>query len=213
MLRFNPEDIAEAHELAIYDLDREFDGHDAASLSRYDIVASEIAKAAQDEVFRHLVVNGDDARDRCEWAEAEMFYSQALQLYPYHPGYRVQQAHMRKEQHKFQEAELSYRSALALGADGRDIKQHLDFVTERNGYPAAAIVPCNLAVPSMDAPPSVVDIEILSFLLFHDGDAVSVWDALGLIRQCPTNRDAALALIGEDRFIRANKAFLQMLRN
>ena len=54
-------------------------------------------------------------------------------LYPLHYGYRVQLAHMLKEQCRWQEAELNYREALALGAPGSDIIPHLEFSILQDG--------------------------------------------------------------------------------
>lgn len=181
------------------------------AITRAELVAFHDRAAARDKRFRDLVAAADQNRDTQAWAQAENLYASALQLHPYSPGYRVQYAHMLKEQGAFSAAELHYRSAYALGVPAESIAQHVAFVTERNGAVMDALSPLDLAVPAMAAPPTAVDIEILAFVLLHDRRSIGVGTAVRYIRGCRTIQDAALAIIADDRFARTNRAFLEML--
>lgn len=183
----------------------------AAATTRADLVALESRSSSKDNRFRQLVADADAARDTSAWVRAEALYREALELYPYSPGYRVQYAHMLKEQGAFPAAELHYRSAYALGIPAQDIAPHLNFVVERNGQPTAELPAINLAVPAMDAPPTALDIEILGVLMFHGG-SISLERSLQLIRRCRTIKDVALTMIADDRFRQSSGSFLEVLR-
>lgn len=186
--------------------------HFARAATRVQLVAEQTAQAFRDQRFCELVANADRFRDKSAWADAEYNYWRALQLYPYHSGYRIQYAHMLKERQKFADAELHYRSAWALGFPIDEIREHLSFVALRNGHPVGHLAALDLAVSAMDAPPTSCDIDLLAYVLFHK-TAVGVEEAaLPLMRKCSTNRDVALAMMADEQFTRANLPFFEILR-
>lgn len=101
--------------------------------NRWCAVVASLEFASRDNHFRALVGAADKARDAHAWNRAEALYARALSLYPYHHGYCVQLAHMLKEQGRLADAELHYRTALALGGSPGDVREHLDFVCRVNG--------------------------------------------------------------------------------
>jgi hypothetical protein len=187
------------------------EGAENDSLTRGALIALQAAAAAEDTQFRSLIAEGDKARDARDWPQAEYSYWRALQLYPYHQGYRVQYAHMLKERHDFIGAELHYRSALALGMPVEDIKQHLEFTAGRNGFRLKQLPTFDLMVSGIAAPPTARDIEALAYIFFHR--PLGPEESLKLIRECKDNKSVALTLIADDRLVRANLPFLEMLRN
>jgi tetratricopeptide (TPR) repeat protein len=96
----------------------------------------------QHALFRHYTSTGDEARDSKRWPEAYLAYSSALDVIPYHTGYIIQAAHCLKEYGQYEAAELYYRSALVLGVDYVDVRDHLDHVMYRNRF--AAVVKTKL---------------------------------------------------------------------
>jgi hypothetical protein len=162
--------------------------------------------------FRQLIDGADRARDGRLWAEAEWSYFRALQLFPQHYGYRVQYGHALKEQNKWADAELQYRSALAGGAPLRDVEEHLLFVCQRQNRPAE--VKERPASPAnwLQRAPTLYLIDTLANL-FWRVDALSVADYLVLMRSCPTCEDVAVALVEDHRFTQANRSFLEVVRD
>lgn len=96
-------------------------------------VAATMEFSAGDAGFLQAVKAGDKERDLCNWERGEVAYRHALSFYPLHCGYRTQLAHMLKEQRRWEEAILSYRDALALGAIASDVLPHLEFATREAG--------------------------------------------------------------------------------
>ena len=178
---------------------------------RAEAIHLDHAGAALDPTFQALAAQADAARDAGHWGEAEYYYWRALELYPFHSGYRIQYAHVIKEQGKFDWAEVHYRSALAEGADAEQIKEHLLFVARRNCVDYVPRPPRDLGVAPLEAPPSFHDIQTFAWLFWHDAEINAV-ETLALMRRCESNRDVVLAMTGQDRFVERNRPFLEILR-
>jgi len=67
-----------------------------------------------DDLCRHLLHAGDQARDARDWPEAARCYRGALDVQPEMTGIWVQLGHALKEQGDFHSAEAAYRQSLAL---------------------------------------------------------------------------------------------------
>ena len=161
--------------------------------------------------FRQWIESADRARDERRWAEAEWAYFRALQIFPQHPGYHVQYGHVLKEQEKWSDAEVQYRSALAGGAPLRDVEEHLIFVCRRQNFPIK--IPERAAAPAnwMQRAPTAHSVETLAYL-FWRVEALSISDQITLLRSCLTCEDVAVAMIEDHRFMQANRAFLEVVR-
>lgn len=183
--------------------------HDAAT--RALAIRSDSAAAAADPEFSSLVLAGDAARDNRDWGGAENQYFRALERHPFQSGYRIQYAHMAKEQGKFELAELHYRSAVAEGAPSYFVDEHLAFVAQRNGSSFVRSGEVDLNVSELEAPPTAYDISTLAWLLWHMNEVDPV-QGLRLIRTCRTNQDLLIAMTADERFVRRNALFLEMLR-
>lgn len=180
------------------------------SASRDAAVAATHAAASCDPEFLHLVAEADQARDARQFERGEYAYWRALDLYPLHDGYRTQYAHCLKEQGKWAEAELHYRTALALGGPAGDLHRHIEACAQARG-----VAPClppdgTLGSDPIDLPPTLDDIQGLFAMLLHRGPA-SVEEALDLLRDCRRRRDVALALVAHPDFPRANPDLMTLL--
>lgn len=190
----------------------------AVQLTRFDVltraeaVGLDHAGAATSSEFQKLAAAADDARDLRDWAAAEFLYWQALELYPFHSGYRIQYAHVIKEQGKHDWAEVHYRSALAEGAAPDLVDEHLRFSARQNHFNYAPRPTPRLDVAPLDAPASFHDIQMLAWLFWHDAN-VNSYDTLDLMRECESNREVAIRMTQHDRFTERNRPFLEMLRN
>ena len=133
--------------------------------NRARMIESTQHAALSDERFRALVQQGDWARDEAKWEEALQFYDQALALYPYQRSYWPQLGHMNKELEKPAEAEIAYRTAVALGEPVADVNEHAAAVIERQGDDIEAL-PLYLpdAGRPADQPPARADLEMLAWL-------------------------------------------------
>ena len=170
--------------------------------------------ASEDEEFQALVASADAARDAGATRDAEHLYFRALELFPLHPGYRVQYAHALKDQENFAAAEVHYRSALAAGAPVADVSRHLQFVMQRQGHVAPPPPPAPAAAAAGDpmlAAPTLLDLTTLAWLFWQAG-GIGDDDALRLLRTCPTCQDVAVAMTRDPRFASANRDFLSLLK-
>jgi tetratricopeptide (TPR) repeat protein len=178
---------------------------------RSECIAHDRAAASHDPEFLKRAKRGDAERDARNWLEAENSYWRALQLHPFHAGYRVQYAHMLKESGKFVEAEFHYRSAVAEGTSRAEVEEHLLFVAKQNGQHLSSIPQLNLQVMNIDAPPTAHDIATLGFLLWHNHQP-AITEAIQIIRLCASNREVACRMIVAPRFAHRNALFLDLLR-
>lgn len=178
--------------------------------TRQERLALTFKAAAQDEEFRNLTAEADAARDAGRWEAAERAYERALAIYPLHFGYRIQHAHMCKEQGRFGEAEIGYRDALTLGARTADVAAHLAFVAGRQGHSGDAPVAAGAVSGPMGEAPCVVDIEALGYVLWRDTH-LSHHDVLALLRACATCDAVAARMIADERFSQRNGPFLALM--
>lgn len=145
-----------------------------------------IAAGQADPRFAALVAQADAERDARCWDAAEVLYREALALYPLHAGYLVQLGHCLKEQDAMAEAEMAYRSGLALGAPREDVEAHIRHVCAAQGDAGAPVpdVPRTSVQPLAHAP-TAADIELL-FLLLRGRRPDPVREVLALLRTAPT---------------------------
>ncbi len=145
-----------------------------------------IAASQADPRFRALVAQADAERDARCWDTAEALYRDALALYPLHAGYLAQLGHCLKEQGAMAQAEVAYRSALALGAPSEPLEIHIRYVAAMQGDGEAPILPMPAAaVGPLAHPPTAADIELL-FLLLRRRRPDPVREVLALLRTAPT---------------------------
>lgn len=187
-----------------------FDPRQWPALTRADQIADTLAHAFADSQFRGHVERADAARDGGDWPAAEAAYGQALRIFPLHWGYMIQFAHAAKEQGLYLRAEAWYRSAVALDAPPEMVDEHLAFVARLNGVGFVRDGMPDLAVPPLDAPPTVSDIRLIRELL-NLRSAGDDADMVDLLRHRPTCRDVLIALIAEDDTRRGSRAFLEIL--
>lgn len=186
-------------------------------LTRFDVatraeaISLDHAGADASLEFKALAAAADRSRDDRNWGEAEFLYWQALELFPLHSGYRVQYAHVIKEQGKYDWAEVHYRSALAEGAAANLVDEHLQFCTRQNHFKYAPLAPYDFAVSPFHAPPSFHDLQTLAWVFWHDSE-INSHDALFFMRECQSNREVVLRMTEHDRFLSNNRPFLEMLR-
>lgn len=156
--------------------------------------------AVMDEAFMAAVQAADWSRDEGAWEEAETGYKQALQIHPFQRSYWVQKAHMAKEQGAFTRAEIGYRTAIALGEPYDDVREHFEFVVERQGL-SASDIPARpyQAVQACDAAPSAPDLALLARAAWSVSE-VADDTMLHLLRTHQTCDEALAAMLRDDRF-------------
>lgn len=180
--------------------------------NRQQLIESSQHAAVSDDRFMTHVRVADKMRDEGNWIAAESGYAAALSLYPYERSYWVQLAHMAKEQGKFTQAEISYRTACALGARPQDVVEHLQFVMIRQNADERQF-PIRFYRPGQAAqqPPAQPDVALLARLAWHVG-GMDDQDMIGLLRANATC-DALLAtMIRDSRFERANRDWIELVR-
>jgi len=131
--------------------------------------------ALNDDRFKALIHEADWARDRADWSHqaedwkaAEALYADALALFPFERSYWIQHGHAVKEQGDLARAEISYRTACALGLPAQEVEVHLHFVMQHQGvsekdYPVRRFNPGGLA----DQLPGKPDIDLLGRILWN----------------------------------------------
>jgi tetratricopeptide (TPR) repeat protein len=153
--------------------------------ARSRAAAATISASQADPAFRAIAARADAERDAGDWHAAVVLYGQALALYPLHAGYLVQLGHCLKEQGAFAQAELAYRSGLALGAPSADLHDHIRHVCALQAAPEA---PIPTTPAGTDAPlahlPTGADVELL-FLLLR-GRRAAAPEVLALLRTAPS---------------------------
>lgn len=185
---------------------------DLLTLDRGELVEVSQVVAVSVPAFMAHVHEADRHRDAANWVAAEAGYAAALELYPYQNGYWVQHGHMLKEQERFVEAEISYRTACAYGAPAHDIMEHLRFVMARQGLEEWRF-PIRFYKPGRAAEqiPGRPDIDTLARLVWHVG-GVAVAEIVDLLRRHNTCDELLAAMIGDPRFERGNRDWLSVVR-
>ncbi len=181
------------------------DASDRASLiewpaNRRELIETTHTVAVLDDLFRVAVQDADWSRDDGQWQQAEAGYQDALALYPYQRSYWVQSAHAAKEMGDDVRAEIGYRTAIALGEAYPDVREHFEFVMNRQGadpreFPARIYA----ATDAQDAAPSAPDIALFARAAWGDE---KVEDAVmqRLLREHKTCDSALAAMMNDERF-------------
>lgn len=181
-------------------------------LGRGVIVEASQAAALSDPIFRGHVLAADEYRDSKNWALAAKAYMSALTLYPYQNGYWVQHGHMLKEQGLYEEAEISYRTASAYGALPSDVNEHVSFVMQQQGIDASRYpIRYFKASLSADQVPGRYDVELLASLVWQT-DRISEPEIVNLLRVSATCDALLAAMVADQRFERANRDWLSVIR-
>ena len=110
-------------------------GRAAASLFELDFVRGRASALLgnSDTDFISLSRDADAARDAGRFDSAQYLYWRSLELFPYHPAVQTQYGHSLKEQGLFADALVAYFDALIVGADPRDVEEHLLHVASQQG--------------------------------------------------------------------------------
>jgi hypothetical protein len=181
-------------------------------LTRAEQIAMTLEQACADDRFCECIAQADAARDSGDWAVAAREYANALRQFPLHWGYCIQYAHTVKEQGLHPLAEAWYRSAVALGAPAGMVDEHLAFVARKNGAAFVRRGMPDLAVPPMQAPPTIHDIRLLAELTRVPGMGGEDL-ALDILRNLPDNRAVLVRMLAMPAFARANRLLLDILRD
>jgi len=169
-------------------------------VNRAMMIESSHRSALADDRFRIHVQQGDWARDSKDWATAEQEYAAALSLYPYQRTYWIQHGHVTKEQGKFVRAEVSYRTAAALGVPEDEIEEHVRFVfAQQHGPDARCAVRGFRPGPTGTQPPAKPEVDSFAKLLWLV-EEVDEAELLALIRNYATCDDLLVAMIADRRF-------------
>ncbi len=170
--------------------------------NRRQLIETTHIVAMLDDAFRTAVQAADWHRDDGQWDKAEAEYQSALTLYPYQRSYWVQAAHAAKESGNNIRAEIGYRTAIALGENYADVREHLEFVMQRQGADIAQF-PAHIyaGTDAQNAAPSASDIALFGRMLWT-GHGGHVDDAamLDLLRTCSTCDAALAAMLRDERF-------------
>ncbi len=170
--------------------------------------------SALDAGFKALIASADQARDMANWPVGERYYLEALEFYPDHFGYLVQLAHCLKEQRRFAEAEINYRTALALTAPAGDILEHLRFVAGRQGLPGDLLFPAEQRFVVDDdadlaAPPTKMDVQLIYFLFL--GRSPQQEEILEFLRSSASIQAVIQAVVEHGDFIMNNPELLYVV--
>jgi hypothetical protein len=170
--------------------------------------------------FRRLSNDADRCRDRHQFLEAEHAYWQALQIFPLHGGYRVQYAHMLKDQQKYADAFVNYCFALSVGAPLHDVQEHLLFAAHRAHFQAAAADVERLArawnkaeqsANDWDAPPIYNDFFDLARLFWGNTGLLTVPFMQPYLLKCTTRKSLFISLLRSEETLRHNRLFFVMM--
>ena len=186
-----------------------------AGLGRRALVARARREAGGDPAFQELVTTADQARYRGEFTAAIAAYRQALARYPLHSGYWTQLGHAWQELGSWCEAEIAYRSAIALGE--REAWVHLAFVVERGGgvydrgwTERVAAFWSSGEADLFATPPTRGDVTDAIELLCDRGE-VAADEIRELMAACATRRELLARLLAGEEFRRYHKDLLRLI--
>jgi hypothetical protein len=190
-------------------------------LSRPEAVKIALQAAPGDQQFRDLIARGDTLRGDGQFEQAEACYGQALRLFPLHGRYRVQYAHILKDQRKDVDAFVHYCFSLSTGAPLHEVAEHLLFVARRADIPAsledverlaAAWTTVNRTTDLWDAPP--VENDFLEFArLFWGNEGLITTDYMKAhVMRCTTRRELFISFMRSPETLRANPQLFVLMR-
>jgi len=171
-----------------------------AAFSRARLIEQTHRIAVHDERFRALVFEGGFKANERNWSQAETLYNQALSLFPYERSYWAQLGHMQKENGMFSSAELSYRTANALGDLHRqDVIDHIRAVMAAQGVSDDEFpIPARIMEPQFAQPPGKPDVLVLA-LLFWQTDTLDDRLILDMVRKSPSMDRLAANIVNDGR--------------
>ena len=180
---------------------------------RARLIEAEQTRALADEQFLLQVAEGDLQRDERNWQAAEAAYASALALYPYQRSYWVQHGHAAKELERFDAAEVSYRTACALGEPLLDLREHFAFVMLRQNlsediWPLSDYRQGHASLQMPAAPDALIFARMLWLT-----DGLDDGELLTLLRE-NASCDALLArMIGDERFGQSHAGWIEERRD
>jgi hypothetical protein len=179
--------------------------------NRDALIRSTQKAALSDSRFVELVRSADSFRDLKNWNAAQAAYAQALYHYPYQSSYWTQHGHMAKEQNDFVRAEISYRSACALGAKPEDVVEHLRFVVMRQDIDPGRYPPFFYkSGHAASQPPAEADVILFAKLVWRVG-GMDNNDMVTLLRASASCDDLLATMVADARFERANRDWLELV--
>ena len=187
--------------------------------SRRDAVEITLKAASLHDGFRRLVAHADAMRNAKQLHDAEDAYASALKLFPFHGNYRVQLAHMLKDQGKYTESFVQYCFALGSGAPKYDVEEHLRFVTEKLQVNFGEVNVRNLvnswdraklSCDNWDAPPLEIDFRWFARLFWGDEGVITPAFMQSYLVKCTTRKALFLSLLRAPETLRHNRAFFVM---
>lgn len=194
----------------------------AAASGRIAAVRLTLAAASHHGEFQALIHQADWLRDQSKYPEAEYNYWQALQIFPLHPGYRVQYGHTLKEQQKHLDAYVQYCFALGTGAASHDVSEHLLFASRLAGLRTTqndvervtgAWQKAEQTLDDWDAPPLHSDFIDFAKLLWGNAGMVTPQFLQHYLLTCATRKRTFISLLESDETARSNRLFFTMMHD
>lgn len=188
---------------------------------RGSAVKTTLSLAHSHSEFVLLIKEADTMRDTRNFGHAQFAYYKALVLLPYHNGYRVQYAHVLKEQEKYIDAVVQYWYALNLGAAPSAVQEHLLFAASRAGIPVSTMHVARSAEAWSSAnqtndpwalPPYESDFFDFADLFWGSRGYLDNTRILTFLSNCATRRDLLLAYVRAPETARSNRSLLIMLK-
>lgn len=183
---------------------------------RRDLAVEITMKTARHDVdFMRHAKEGNKARDARDWSRGIEAYSKALELYPLHRGYLVQLSHCFKENERFQQAEVGYRDALALGAPLTDVWPHLELTVHYSGggmriYPPDLLADLERNAAGLKNQLSTSDdLRTLAWLFMGAENFDLAW-TIRMLRSAPRLTQIVEHLMADPMFSRANRRLLAL---
>lgn len=173
--------------------------------------------AARDTDFLEIITAADAARERAEYGEAKSRYFQALQMFPFHPGYMLQYGHCLKQLKFLPEALIAYLDAYRFGAAKQEFEIHaLDTARLLGRFEQVAHLATKISQPNADKPPTPRALELTSndviilTQLFHL-TTPSPEDIVSRMCECQSRRELVLVLLNEPPFSKAHRKTLELV--